>query len=1087
MKSIIDYLEHWTALQPNTRFTTFLDDTGSETDAYTYLSFNKRTRFVAERLSRDHGMKAGDRAILAYPPGLEIIVALFACARLGVIPVPVYPPTQMNLRNGLTKLAFVARDCDARFVLTTHALHRVCRLHLDGGQTTASPADIPPLPPMQWTGTDQMIGESSEDLPHDRASILFLQYTSGSTGDPKGVILSHQQVIHNARATIDHQPTGVSWLPQYHDMGLIGYYLYPVITGGATYGFSPLTFLKRPMLWLETIGKVRATYASSPNFGFEYCLRDDKVPPSELARLDLSSVRVMMNASEPVRADTYRRFLAKFAPCGLRPEAHVVAYGLAENTLAVTHYGRRIMHIDKRMLQHGIAQRERVQPVRADQLHLVSCGRPLKGVHVRIVAPESHAGVPDGRVGEIWVAGASACKAYWQRPAMSREVFGKQVTNDADDHNLYLRTGDLGFLDEGELFVCGRLKDLIIIRGVNYYPQDIEAIVRSVSAKVRTAVAFRGDGEEETLVVLVEVDKTDELPDPAELARAVAARYDILPHTVVFVPARTVGTTSSGKLARSATRQRWLDGDLPAIATHVIGAAHSPGTRRTVSRERLREFLAEHELSGYEDSTFSELGVDSLSMVMLLEEIEQLLGEHGAAELAEDAGIPVLQRLTIDEFFSLVDKFDQASSEGIAALHDFLKRIKLEQEAHERERIRADTRLGPIDRSVFGRTDEGTLTDVLLTGVTGFFGPFLLSALLRHTTFTYHVLTRCADAAHGMRRISAALRSAKLWTPELEAQIEKRVRVVCGDLARNNIGLREVEWNTLATSVQAVFHNAALVNYVLDYDALRLHNVVGTRELLRFASSGRRKQFHLVSSTIIFGWTQKSPLLETDNNDAMENLDFGYAQSKWAAEQLVFAAYEQGLVVKVYRPSFITATSDGVASREDIVIRLLAFMINHGVAVNSRNQLSFLPADALANSMALIFMHGRATDQTFHMTVDYYYCMMDVTRLITQEYGYQFDYYDIPEFVAQMKLRCSRADLLYPLVDFFKRAHPRIAAMQHKRYCNERYREARGRGGVGCEEPSFRDTIMSLIEYMRSEGLITRAAPSRQRDIAGTA
>ena len=287
------------------------------------------------------------------------------------------------------------------------------------------------------------------------------------------------------------------------------------------------------------------------------------------------------------------------------------------------------------------------------------------------------------------------------------------------------------------------------------------------------------------------------------------------------------------------------------------------------------------------------------------------------------------------------------------------------------------------------------------------------------------------------------------------------MHVVCGDISKHNLGLQASEWQSLTTKVQAVIHNAAMVNYVLNYDALRPHNVEGTRELLRFASTGTRKEFHFISSTIIFGWTAKAELFETDNNDCMLNLDFGYAQTKWVAEQLVFGAARQGLKVRVYRPSFITASKQGVASSDDIVIRLLTFMIRHGIAVNATNQISFLPVEVVADNIVSIFKQRDTSARTFHVTADSYYNMIDITRLITRDYGYTFVYYDIPEFVAELKRRCAPVDPLYPLLDFFTRSKDKIAAMQQKRYNNDQYRAARK-----LSDPSLEEVVSYLMGYV---------------------
>ena len=1021
LNSIVGYLEHWATVQPHQPYSIFLNVHGNVTESYTYRELDRRTRCVAEYLSRDIGLKRGERALLVYPPGLEIIVAFFACARIGAIPVPVYPP---NGEHGLAKLTFIVNDCEPAVALTTQRLQA---------------ADS------NWIATDRVRGESTAGFAGDPHPILFLQYTSGSTSDPKGVCVSHENVIHNCRAVADHKPIGVSWLPQYHDMGLIGYYLHPVVAGGTTYGFSPTDFLKRPLLWLQTLSRVRATCSSSPNFGFEYCLREDKVPTGQLADLDLSSVRFLMNASEPARAETFTRFRERFAPYGLRPEANVVAYGLAENTLAVTHYGRRIVPVNKQLLQERNADRE---------LRLVSCGKPLDGIQVRIVDPKSSAALADGEIGEVWVAGQSTCEGYWNRPDLTREVFGHRITNDAQDQNAYIRTGDLGFLDDGELFICGRIKDLIIIRGVNYYPHDIETVVQSASPRVRLAAAFEAN---DGLVVVAEVKK--DLPDPQKIVHAIYTHYGIRPQTIVFVPPGTIARTTSGKIARSRTRQLWLADKLRVIATHNEAPDDTPPL---LLEDRFRHFLKRHNLTGREDCTLAGVGVDSLGMITLLDDIESVLKDHGATDLLNDIDTRLLQQLTVSELFSLFDGVEKLSHERLAALHSVLKKLRREHERLQHDRMRNDARWSINSIEIKGHDEP--LTNVLLTGPTGFFGPFLLNSLLRHTPYVYHVLIRAKNTEHGLTRIRDGLGASGLHTPAIEENLKRRIRVICGDVSQYKLGLQSGQWESLATKVQAIIHNAALVNYVLNYDALRPHNVDGTRELLRFASTGTRKEFHFISSTIVFGWTVKGELFETDNNAEMLNLDFGYAQTKWVAEQLVFGASQQGLKTRVYRPSFITASKQGVASSDDIVIRLLSFMIKHGIAVNATNQISFLPVETVADNLVSIFKQRDTTARTFHVTADSYYNLMDITRLITRKYGYQFDYYDIPEFVAELKRRCTPVDPLYPLLDFFTRAQDKLAAMQQKRYNNDRYRAAREIGG--CADPSLEEVVSYLMQYM---------------------
>jgi thioester reductase-like protein len=1071
MDSIIDYLEHWAAVQPGWRLSAFLDVDGHETESYTYWDFHQRTRYLAEQLSKRFGVKKGARVLLVYPPGLEVSVAFFACARIGAIPVPVCPPTPLGFARNFAKLAFIACDSQASIALTTNAFYASYQRLRGECRIPSSSRNASQMPRVEWIATDALRGLPSESFRNDPGPVLFLQYTSGSTNDPKGVVVSHANVIHNGRNTVDHTAVGVSWLPHYHDMGLIGYHLYPVVTGATVYSFSPLDFLKRPLLWLQTMGRVRATYASSPNFGFEYCLREDKVPTAQLNGLDLSSMLVLMNASESVHPDTCLRFRERFALYGLAPEAVVAAYGLAENTLTATHYGRHSIAVNKRLLQQNTLQIVEARSMDPTQIRLASCGKALEGIRLQIVNPESGAVLGPNEIGEIWLAGKSTCWGYWNKQELTRETFGNTIKGHPEDANAYLRTGDLGFLYEDELFVCGRIKDLIVINGVNYYPQDIEFIVESSSQKIRSGgvAAFNGDQERDTLIIIAEVRIAKDLPDPYEIVRAIRTQCYVEPYAIIFATSGTIVRTTSGKIARSLTRLRLLGGVLQTIATHLVTRPKEP-TENAGPRARFLHILDSYNLTGQETCTFAEVGIDSLTLAALLSEIEQLFKAHCAINLAIQLDVWLIQRLTIADFFSLLDQVETVPAGGEAALESFLQQLKQDCEAQERALMRLDAHLKTTDCVEVCERGE-PVANVLLTGPTGFFGPFLLNSLLKHTPYTYYALTRAMNPVDGMNRIRAFLRGAGLWTPFLDEELNTRVHVVCGDIAQPNLGLGLEQWQSLAACVQAVLHNAALVNYVLSYEALRAHNVDGTRELLRFSHTGIPKEFHFISSTVIFGWTQSAEVLESDNNEAMLNLDFGYAQSKWVAEQLVFAAARQGLDITIYRPAFLSPSTGGVGSRNDIALLLLAFMIKHGIAVNALNQISFLPVDIAAAGIAAMFHQRNPAHTTLHVTADSYYNMVDITHLITENYGYPFVYYEITDFVAELNSHCTKEDPLYPLLPFINRSHQKMAGMQHKRYNNEQYRETRKRL-QGIDEPALKDVVSYLMAYLFAEELI---------------
>jgi thioester reductase-like protein len=1076
METLIDYLHMWEARRPDQVLYRFVDVEGRELERYTYQSFAERTRELAAYLFGEAGLRPGDRALLVYPPGLEMVAAFFACARIGVISVPVSPPLPMAFEAGLAKLSFIARDCQAKAVLSTKQFEYDYRLLLSHRRGTLPWQDAEQQPELPWFATDGTQDFGGTPVTDTPGQVLFLQYTSGSTSDPKGVIVSHANVIANASAFTGDEVC-VSWLPQHHDMGLISAYLFVLLIGGTTHAMSPIDFLNRPSAWLRLISEVRATHTPAPNFALEYCLREDKLPTSELAGIDLSCLNGLAIGAEPLRANTFNRFRQRFAPYGLAPDALTGAYGMAENTLIVSMKGRQTLALNKRALEKNLARVEKALPENNNQIPVVSCGKPLDGNLVGIVDPETGQALGEGRVGEIWLDGASKGGGYWNRPELTAETFGARIAGD-DEHS-YLRTGDLGFLYEDELFVCGRSKDLIIVRGVNTYPSDIEAIVERSAAQVRhgCVAAFAVEREEqEALVVVAEVRDEHALPDAKALARAIRRHAHIDPHTILFVPPRSIPKTTSGKIRRAETRQLWLDGKLPVHATYTHQSHEGPDAS-TGPLERFRNLIESYDLTGEEECSFADLGIDSLALAELRADMQDLLEEHGAGELADEVNTRLLQRLTVADFFRLMRQFGEGSELPLQTLRQALDQVSAEYEAYETAQMRADVRL-PLPALPPART--GAPSDILLTGATGFLGPFLLANLLQQTSYTIHALVRAADAAHGLDRIVASLRRAHLWSAALEDEVRTRVRVVCGDLAEPHLGLDEAAFKRLAEGVDAIVHNGALVNYVRTYDALRPANVAGTHELLRLAMTAHRKTFHLVSSTFIYGWSTMPVVGESYANEEMSGLDFGYSQTKWVAEQLTFAAQRQGLDVRIYRPSLIAPTSAGFGSQDDIYVRLTAFMIEHGLAVNALNQVSLLPADLIADHIVALMGLPAEAGTVFNMTADDYYNITDIARLLTQRYGYRFDYHDIPSFAEQMNRRCTPRDPMYPLVDFLTRSADKIAAMRDKRYDNTQYRYARALAKVRLREPALTETVENLVRFLRREQLVSEADTEAQ-------
>jgi thioester reductase-like protein len=368
------------------------------------------------------------------------------------------------------------------------------------------------------------------------------------------------------------------------------------------------------------------------------------------------------------------------------------------------------------------------------------------------------------------------------------------------------------------------------------------------------------------------------------------------------------------------------------------------------------------------------------------------------------------------------------------------------------------------------------LNHIFLTGGTGFIGPFLMKSLLEQTRAKIYVLVRASDDSQGKQRLRAAMDSMGPCPARLMQMFESRVIPICGDLGQPMLGVTQDVWDFLASEVDTVFHNGATVNYLFNYDRMRDANVMGTNEVLRLAFEGRSKEFNYVSTTFVFGWAVKSVLYETDFNEDMELLDFGYSQSKWVAEQVVADARSRGLSTRIFRPALVSPSVTGGGNNFDIAVRLVAFMVNHGIGVDALNQVSFVPADIVANNIVAISTTPGTENQTYHIVRDDYANMLDITNLITKSTGRQFEVFSVDDFVPELIRRCRKEDLLFPLLDFLVGSVDNITAMEFKRYDNSAYQRARDASKWGIPDPSLEDTVNGILKFMHRKGIISVAA-----------
>ncbi len=642
--NLVRLLRHWATTTPEALAYTFLKDGRDEGLRFTFQELDRQARAIAVSLSGAQG----ERALLLYPPGIEFLAGFFGALYAGVIAIPAPPPDAARLKRTLPRLHAIIHDAEASLVLATHDIVEALAKEMVPEEGA---------PSMRWFATDRAdttrADEWSGAPPIDDTTIAYLQYTSGSTSTPKGVMLTHRNIMAQS-ATLkagfgyDRNSIAVTWMPYFHDYGLVDGLLQPLYNGIPCYVLSPLTFLRRPERWLEAISRFRGTHTQAPNFAYEQCIQ--KVSAAKRATLDLSCLREASNGAEPIRRDTVEGFINAFAECGLHSEAIYPAYGLAEATLQVTAKPHRTLprycYADAAALERNRIVVVSPDTAKANYRAIVSCGAPAPGVEVVIADLLTQRPLPDGMVGEIWAAGESIGAGYWRRPEESEATFAARLAGDTE-RGPFLRTGDLGFMLNGELYMTGREKDLLIVAGVNHYPQDIEWTVQNVDSAFRqdhcAAFSIEVEGEER-VVVVAEMERR--LDDWGELLvrvrRALSENHELDLYGLCLIKKGEVLKTSSGKLQRRGCRDAYLqnsleaffrwqrDAALPAPHQQGVGLA-TTSTRSALAIEQwllaeLARVLALPLGSIQRTTPFAEYGLSSRGAVALVGALEEWLG-----------------------------------------------------------------------------------------------------------------------------------------------------------------------------------------------------------------------------------------------------------------------------------------------------------------------------------------------------------------------------------------------------------------------------------------------------------------------------
>lgn len=628
-QNLVEILQFVAQTQPDITAFCFLDKNGRDKKYISYLQLNDKAQQIAKNLAAI--TQIGDRAILIYPSGIEFIAAFLGCLYAGVIAIPVYPPTNQVSKD---KLKNIIANAKPSIILSSSDFPAINFANLERVNTDTLPLITVPL----------------QSVELDLSNLAFLQYTSGSTGTPKGVMVSHGNLINNLRQiahAFDPGPEhlrqdniNVSWLPPYHDMGLIGSLLAPLCCGLSSVIMSPFSFLMNPVNWLQAITDFAANISGGPTFAYDYCVK--KITAEQKAKLDLSSWEVAYCGAEPLFIEVFERFYQAFKSCGFNRKAFLPSYGLAEATLCVS-IAKRNHDLTVNSFSIEELQANRIEQVATSNSgsarNLMSSGIPVQTV--KIVDPESLEPKKADTIGEVWVASPSVAQGYWDNPDQTRETFQVHLIN-GDNETNYLRTGDLGFIHENELYITGRIKDLIIIHGYNHYPQDIEQSIEKSHPLIRGCAAISIPVEnEEKLAIICEVDRNTSQSDFDEIqhviSQAVAQEHQLMVYTIAFIPALKLPRTTSGKIQRYKCRTDLLNNSLPMLHQWIgktfYGPVETIETKPNLIPENIQTWLvnkiAERTKTKAEEIglevPFTEFGIDSIAAVEIASELSQWL------------------------------------------------------------------------------------------------------------------------------------------------------------------------------------------------------------------------------------------------------------------------------------------------------------------------------------------------------------------------------------------------------------------------------------------------------------------------------
>lgn len=665
MYNLHEMLKKHYSMNPNKILYRFHNSNAELLKDITYNDFYEKAKIIANNLlSNKYNCKKNDRIIICFPPGIEYIISFFGCIIAGVIPVPVYPPNPNKFKDDIISLNNIIKDCDAKYIIVDNNLNKYYSL-----KKIQYYYSSPNIKWIKYSKFSKMVNNIT--LPTiQKNDIAFIQYTSGSTGSPKGVVLSHNNIISNDLNIFSCQDYSelydkfnslvfISWLPPYHDMGLIGHLIYPIIHNGECNFCSPGDFIKSPKVWLKLISMYNGNVTASPNFGFDLCIR--KI--NDCNDYNLSSLKILMNAAEKILPDTLNNFYKNFEACGLKREMLCPSYGIAENTIAVSMYGNKTLYISKNDLKNNIVTINSEKCIK--NIELQSIGRKCHKTFIKIVDPETKTEITNSQLGEIWVNSDSKAIKYWNKPELTEEILNAKIKNDNES---YLRTGDIGFEYENEIYFVSRIKNVINIRGKKYYPEDICSCLKNIKElKPGCQSCFSiSKNDEENIVLISEIrNNINNYNDViTSILSTITKSYSLSLSEIILIKEKDISKTTSGKIQHFKNKNRYLNNEFKKVhswknKSTIIEKEDIDDTNLTydIYEKKIHDILFSKFNINKSDIknniVLSEFGIDSMQFIQLSQFIENILGIDTDCIMIENISLGKLLKLSWNEFTNL--------------------------------------------------------------------------------------------------------------------------------------------------------------------------------------------------------------------------------------------------------------------------------------------------------------------------------------------------------------------------------------------------------------------------------------------------